>query len=46
MKKYRALVPVVLIVVMLASWYMLISNAAKIENQYNTYLTAARAYAN
>lgn len=45
MKKYRALVPVVLIVVMLASWYMLISNAAKIENQYNTYLTAARAYA-
>lgn len=45
MKKYRALVPIVMVVIMAASWYMLITNAAKVEAQYNEYLTAARGYA-
>lgn len=45
MKKYRVLVPIVLIVTMLASWYMLVSDAIKMESSYNNYLTQARKYA-
>lgn len=45
MKKYRALVPVVMIVVMVASWYLLVKDAVMVENQYNSYLTEARKYA-
>lgn len=45
MKKYRGLVPIVMAVIMVASWYMLITNAAKRETQYNEYLTTARSYA-
>ena len=45
MKKYRVLLPVVMVVVMVASWYMLVSNTAKVEAQYNEYLSAARGYA-
>ncbi len=45
MKKYRALVPIVMVVIMAASWYMLITDVAKVEDRYNEYLTAARGYA-
>ncbi len=45
MKKYRALVPIVMVVIMVASWYMLITNAEKVETQYNEYVTAARGFA-
>lgn len=45
MKKYRGLVPIVLIVLMVASWYMLISNASKTEKAYTDYLVQARKYA-
>ena len=45
MKKYRALVPIVLVVLMVASWYMLASDAIKMESTYNNYLTQARKYA-
>lgn len=45
MKKYRALVPIIMVVILAASWYMLITNAAKVETQYNEYLTVARSYA-
>lgn len=45
MKKYRAFVPLVMIVVMAASWYLLIKDAVMVENQYTTYLTEARKYA-
>lgn len=45
MKKYRALVPILLIVVMVASWYMLISKAQETEVNYKNYLNSARQYA-
>ena len=45
MKKYRALVPVVLIVLMAASWYMLIHDAVTVESSYKSYLSEARKYA-
>lgn len=45
MKNYRALVPIVLVVLLLASWYMLASDAIKMESTYNNYLTQARKYA-
>ena len=45
MKKYRALVPVAMILLMVVAWYMLISGAVKIESQYDNYLTTARNYA-
>ena len=45
MRKYRGLMPIVLIVLMVASWYMLISDASKTEETYNNYLTQARKYA-
>lgn len=46
MKKYRSLVPIVLVVLMLISWYMMISSTAKTDNTYNEYLTEARRWAN
>lgn len=45
MKKYRAFVPVAMIVLMLASWYLLIQDALKVESAYNNYLSEARKYA-
>ena len=45
MKKYRALVPVVLIVLMVVSWYMLIHDAVTVESSYKNYLSEARKYA-
>lgn len=45
MKKYRALVPVVMIVLMLASWFLLIKDAVNVETEYNNYLSKARKYA-
>lgn len=45
MKKYRALVPVVMVVVMGASWYLLVRDAAVVEAQYSGYLAEARKYA-
>lgn len=45
MKKYRALIPIAMIVVMLVSWYMLVSDVANVEKQYDEYLTAARSFA-
>jgi len=45
MKKYRALVPIVMIVLMLVSWYLLIEESGKVETAYNKYLSEARKYA-
>lgn len=45
MKKYRALVPIVLIVLMVTSWYVLINDTYAIQNEYNTTLAEARKYA-
>lgn len=45
MKKYRVLVPIVMIVLMLASWYLLVKDAVMVEAEYNNYLSAARKYA-
>lgn len=45
MKKYRALVPIVLIVVLVASWVMLISGGAKVGDQYDEYVELARGFA-
>ncbi len=45
MKKYRALVPIVLIVLMLSSWYVLVSDSMKLEKEYSNYLSEARKYA-
>ncbi|MDD4492777.1 MAG: WG repeat-containing protein [Eubacteriales bacterium] len=45
MKNYRKLVPIVLIILMIASSYILISDSVKSENQYEKYLADARSYA-
>ena len=45
MKNYRALIPVGMLVVMLASWYMLVQNVTETERIYNNYLSQARRYA-
>lgn len=45
MKNYRALIPVGMLVVMLASWYMLVQNVTETERKYNNYLSQARRYA-
>lgn len=45
MKNYRALVPLIMVVVMVASWYMLIKDSAEIEAAYNAYLSQARSSA-
>lgn len=45
MKKYRSLVPIALIVLMGLSWYKLISDSIHVGNEYETYLTEARKYA-
>ncbi len=45
MKQYKMLIPVALVVLMLASWYMLVVDAVKVESSYNNYLTQARKYA-
>lgn len=45
MKNYRALIPVGMLVVMLASWYLLVQNVTETERTYNNYLGQARKYA-
>ena len=45
MKKYRMLVPIVLVVFMVASWYMLISKSMAVSSEYNKYLSEARRFA-
>ncbi len=42
MKNYRMLIPIVLAVMLVASWYMLISNNTKEDNVYQQYLDEAR----
>lgn len=45
MKKYRKLVPVVMILLMIVSWYKLISDTVKENNKYTEYVEQARQYA-
>lgn len=45
MKKYRNFIPIVLTVLMVMSWVLLVKDAVAVENQYNSYLTEARKYA-
>lgn len=45
MKNYRLLVPVGMVVLMVLSWYMLISEAVDKNNVYEDYLAAARLHA-
>jgi len=45
MKNYRKLVPLVLVVLLASSWYMLISESNEADNTYKNYLTEARKYA-
>lgn len=45
MKNYRALVPIVMIVIMVCSWYMLVSEAVEQNQMYETYLGQARSFA-
>lgn len=42
MKNYRMLIPAVLAVLLVASWYMLVSNNKKEEDKYQQFLTEAR----
>ncbi|MCR5477249.1 MAG: WG repeat-containing protein [Lachnospiraceae bacterium] len=44
MKNYRIWVPIGLIALMVASWYMLISNTVADQNVFNKYLETARQY--
>ena len=45
MKKYRSLAPIIMVFIMIISWYMLISDAATTHKEYNSYLGKARSYA-
>ncbi|MBE6961237.1 MAG: WG repeat-containing protein [Ruminococcaceae bacterium] len=45
MKKYRALIPIGMVVLMLASWYTLISDTAQVNAEYDHYLSEARRFA-
>lgn len=45
MKKYRAIVPVVLVVLMFVSWYLMINKTAQTSTTYNAYLSEARKWA-
>lgn len=45
MKKYRTLLPILLAVLLVASWGVLIKDAVTVNVEYNTYLDAARKYA-
>lgn len=45
MKGYKALVPVLLVICMMLSFYMLINARTTILNEYNTYLSTARSCA-
>ena len=45
MKNYRGLIPIALTVLLVASWYMLISEATETESTYKNYLAEARKYA-
>lgn len=45
MKKYKALVPIVLIVCMLLSFYMLVDTRTSTTREYESYLNAARDFA-
>ncbi len=45
MKKYRALVPIALVILMIVSWYMLASDAINVEAKYSNYLAEARKHA-
>ncbi len=44
MKNYKGLVPVVLAVCLLLSFYMLVTTRGDLANQYNVYLAKAREY--
>lgn len=45
MKKYRALIPLVLVVLMVVSWYTLVSEAVTQTTEYEQHLTEARRLA-
>lgn len=45
MKNYKMLVPIALSAIMFLSFYMLYSNRVSAANEYNSYLNAAREYA-
>lgn len=45
MKNYRLLVPIVLALLLVVSWYRLISAKAESNEEYNAYITQAREYA-
>ena len=45
MKNYRKLVPLVLIIILAASWYLLINETYKESKEYETYLAEARKWA-
>ena len=45
MKNYKALVPIALVLLLAASWYMLIKKTVQIDNSYNKYLNEARRWA-
>ena len=46
MKNYRMLVPVILAVLLVLSWYMLFSNSSKVDDAYQAELAAARDQVN
>lgn len=45
MKNYRLLVPIVLIALLLVSWYTLATRSMELNSRYDNYLTEARRYA-
>ena len=45
MKNYRKILPIALIVLLVTSWYMMISTVAKTNNSYKNYIKEARKFA-
>lgn len=45
MKKYRGWMPVIMIVLMAVSWYMLVADSMEVESAYGAYLSEARKFA-
>ncbi len=45
MKKYGTIIPIVMVILMIISWYSLISSSVEVNLSYNKYLSEARKFA-
>ena len=45
MKNYKIILPIVLVLLMVFSWYQLISQRQKVQGEYDEHLSKARVHA-